>query len=58
MLFELLNRREGVRVGSVSDDVALVGAGNRLENLSMDAGIVIAGEAAPGMNRELHRGTI
>ena len=56
MLFELFKRREGIRVGSISDDVALVGAVNRVENLGMDAGIVIAGEAAPGLNRELRHG--
>jgi len=46
MLLELLHSRMGVSIIAVGLYMALVGAGNGFENLGMNAGIVVAGEAA------------
>ena len=46
LMFEDLYRGFGVRIISITDDVALVHGGDRLDDRGMDARIVIAGKAA------------
>ena len=49
--FEVAYSGLGVGVVTVPDDVALINSGDCLQNLGMDAGIVVAGEAASGLQR-------
>jgi hypothetical protein len=46
MLLELSNGGTSVRIGAVSNHVALVGAGDGFEDLTMNTGVVVAGKAA------------
>ena len=53
MLLKLRDRRAGVRIVSIGHYVALVGAGNRLEDLRMHSGIVVAGKTADRLGNSL-----
>ena len=49
MRFELGDCGFGVGVVAVADRVAVVGPGDGVQNLGMDAGVIVAGEAANGL---------
>src|SRR3977135_4202457 len=53
VLLEFLDGRAGIRVVPVGNDMALIGAGKGFEDLGMDPGIVVAGEAAERFSRGL-----
>ena len=46
VLAKFLDGRSGIRVVTIADNVAAVGAGNGFKHLGMDVGIVVAGKTA------------
>jgi hypothetical protein len=50
MLAKLGDGARGVGVGTIADDVTLVGAADGLENFGMHASVIVAGETAGGFH--------
>ena len=53
MLFKFRDRRTRERIVAISNHVSLVGARNRLQNLRMHSGIIVAGKTASGLGKNL-----